>query len=210
MVSLGWGVIRDSLGEQMKKIVFLGLFYSSMAFLRDTAEIIFVEEVHVLSAKREEEIYDIFTIFTLITAAIDVVVYMWILDALNGTMQYLENMNQTRKLDRYLKLRLILLMSILFGLFWTVLGLVDAFMETAVLKENQDWIIPGAWATNFFFILLAIAYLWRPDPNAKQLAYAMEISSNDDELGLEATTTGTLSPDEFEEDGMMINQGVRS
>ena len=70
MVSLGWGVIRDDLGDQMKKIIGLGIVYSVFAFSRDVAEIIFVEELQTLSVAAEEKIYDVFTILTFITAAI--------------------------------------------------------------------------------------------------------------------------------------------
>lgn len=222
MVCLGWGVIRDTLGDQMKKILFLGIVYLVVAFLRDVAGIVFVEEIHVLSDETEEEIYDVFTLFTLITATIDVVCYMWILDALNGTMQYLENMNQTMKLKKYLRLRLILLLSILFGLFWTILGIVNTMMDTAVLAENQDWVIPAAWSVNFFFILTSIALLWRPNPRAKEFAYVMELPSVGEDLGFE-TNVGTIGLEdndirhsysgglqEEEENGMKVNNAVLS
>ena len=222
MVCLGWGVIRDTLGDQMKKILFLGIVYLVVAFLRDVAGIVFVEEIHVLSDETEEEIYDVFTLFTLITATIDVVCYMWILDALNGTMQYLENMNQTMKLKKYLRLRLILLLSILFGLFWTILGIVNTMMDTAVLAENQDWVIPAAWSVNFFFILTSIALLWRPNPRAKEFAHVMELPSVGEDLGFE-TNVGTIGLEdndirhsysgglqEEEENGMKVNNAVLS
>lgn len=209
MVCLGWGVIRDTLGDQMKKIVALGVFYLSMAFLRDISGIVFVEEMHVLSESKEEAIYDLFTFFTLVTAFIDVVCYMWILDALNGTMQYLENMNQAMKLKRYLRLRLILLLSILFALFWTVMGVVDDLMETAVLAENQNWIIPGAWSMNYLFILASISLLWRPDPRAKEMAYVMELPSIGNDLNFD-TNIGTIDDDDFEDNDneMNINNAV--
>lgn len=222
MVSLGWGVIRDTLGDQMKKIVLLGAFYLVMAFSRDVAEIVFVEEFHVISDAQEDEIYDVFTLFTLITAGIDVMCYMWILDALNGTMQYLENMNQSMKLRRYLRLRLVLLLSILFGLFWTLMVFFDSIMDTAILAENQDWVISAAWSVNYFFILTSIAYLWRPNPNAKQFAYVMELPSVggdldfdtdvgtiglDDEGDIRQTYSGSLQDDE---NGMNINNAVAS
>lgn len=196
MVSLGWGVIRDTLGDQMKKVVMLGLAYLFTAFCRDVSERVFVEEIHILSVGEETAIYDFFTLFTLVTAAIDVICYMWILDALNGTMQYLENMNQTMKLKQYLRLRLILLLSILFALFWTVLGVVDTMMETAVLAENQAWVIPAAWSVNYFFLLSSIAWLWRPNPRAKEFAYVMELPSLGEDLDFDTN----IGPDGIDDD----------
>lgn len=219
MVSLGWGVIRDTLGDQMKRIVFLGSFYLLVAFLRDIAGIMFVEEIHVLSEEKEEAIYDIFTLFTLLAATVDVVVYMWILDALNGTMQYLENMNQTMKLKRYLRLRLFLLLSILFALFWTILGVVDNISNPKILAENQDWVIPAAWAVNYFFLLSSISLLWRPNPTAKEFAYVMELPSIGDDLDFD-TNIGPVGIDDDDnqhsysgglqnnENGMRVENGV--
>lgn len=185
----------------MKKIIVLGIAYSIFAFARDVAEIVFVEELQVLSLQQEGEIYDVFTILTFITAAIDVTFYMWILDALNSTMQYLENMNQSMKLKRYLRLRLILLLSILFGIGWSVFGIVDATMDDAILSAGKEWVIRAMWDVNYAFVLVSIALLWKPDPRAKEFAYVMELPSVGDDMALDESIG---SPDDFEEDGVNV------
>jgi len=207
MVSLGWGVIRDDLGDQMKKIIGLGIIYSVFAFSRDVAEIIFVEELQTLSVAAEEKIYDVFTILTFITAAIDVTFYMWILDALNNTMQYLENMNQSMKLKRYLRLRLILLFSILFGIGWSVFEIVDKTMEDQILSEGQDWLLRALWTVNYTFVLVSIALLWKPDPRAKEFAYVMELPSIGDDMVLE---TSIDSPDDDDGVNVQYSDAVNS
>lgn len=201
MVCLGWGVIRDTLGDQMKKIILLGILYSVFAFARDVAEIVFVEEFQVLSLEQEEKIYDVFTILTALTAAVDVTFYMWILDSLNSTMQYLENMNQTMKLRRYLRLRLILLFSILFAICWSVFGIVDLTMDASILSEGQEWIVRSMWDVNYTFVLVSIALLWKPDPRAKNFAYVMELPSVGGDMVLE---TSIASPDDDDEDGVNV------
>jgi hypothetical protein len=189
MVSLGWGVVRDTLGDQLIKIVILGIVFSISSFARDVAEVVFVEEIQTWSLEKEEEVYDVFTILTFVVAGIDCIFYMWILDALNSTMQYLENMNQSNKLKRYLRLRLILLISILFGIVWAVFGIVDASMETAIMDDGQEWIIRGMWLVNYSFVLVAIALLWKPDPRAKEFAYVMELPSIGDDTVLQQSTS---------------------
>lgn len=188
MVSLGWGVVRDNLGDQLSKIIILGIIFSVCAFLRDVAEIVFVEEMQVWSLEKEEEVYDVYTILTFIVAAIDCTFYMWILDSLNSTMQYLENMNQSNKLKRYLRLRLILMISILFGIVWAVFGIVDSAMDTAILNDGQEWIIRGMWVINYTFVLVSIAMLWKPNPRAKEFAYVMELPSIGDDTVLQQST----------------------
>ena len=49
MVSLGWGVNRDSLGSTMKKIVGLGILYAGVAVARDILTIIAVEDLQKVS-----------------------------------------------------------------------------------------------------------------------------------------------------------------
>lgn len=186
MVSLGWGVIRDTLGEQMRKIVVLGIIYSALALGRNVAEVVFVEELQVLSIEEEEQIYDIFSILTVATSIVDVTFYMWILDGLNSTMQYLENMNQHMKLKRYLRLRLILLLSILFAIVWSIFGIVDATKEGNLLNQGDEWLIRGLWEMNYTFVLVTIAWLWKPDPRAKEFAYVMELPSVGDDMVLDS------------------------
>ena len=199
MVSLGWGVIRDTLGNQMKIIICLGCGYAVCAFFRDAAEIWYVEDLQKVEEGDaiEKEIYDIFTVLTFVTFIIDVIFYMWILDSLNSTMEYLENMNQSMKLKRYLKLRMILMFSILFGVVWAIFGIVDLMMDDSILGDGQEWIIRSMWVVNYTLVLIFIAILWRPDPRAKEFAYVMELPTLGDDMVLDSNIG---SPDDFDDD----------
>jgi len=190
MVSLGWGVVRDSIGDQMKKIIALGCIYVGCSAARDIMTVFAITENQVLSIDEEEELFDAVTILTFVVAAIDVTFYMWILDALNGTMQYLENMSQNMKLQRYLRLRCILLFSILFAVVWAIFGIVNNLMDNQMMEENNEWIINATWELNYLVVLIAIAWLWKPDPTAKEYAYVMELPTvgNDVEFETNADT----------------------
>merc|ERR1712087_151256 len=115
MVSLGWGVVRDELGSVMKRIHFLGGLYIVGALVCDIMTVVAYTEVQKLSQEEEQELFDVVSILRIIIAVIDVIFYIWIIDSLNATMEYLESMNQNSKLLRYLRLRCILLFSILFA-----------------------------------------------------------------------------------------------
>ena len=151
MVSLGWGVIRDSLGSTMNSIVVLGAAYIGVSAFRDLMVIFVEEDVTTLSYEEEEEIFDIVTVLTFVVATIDVVFILWILDALNGTMQYLENMSQLRKLQRYLSLRSVLLFAILFSTIWVVFSLVDNYDEDGIVREEHEWVVDAATEVNYFY-----------------------------------------------------------
>merc|ERR1712032_1729228 len=92
-------------------------------------------------------------------------------------MQYLENMNQSMKLKRYLRLRLILLLSILIAVVWSVFGLVNQHLDEGIVEDENVWVITASWQVNYLFVLVAVAILWRPNPSAKEYAFVMELPS---------------------------------
>jgi hypothetical protein len=216
MVSLGWGVVRDTLGDQMNKIIFLGSFFFASSTARDIIAIVSYVDMKTMSTKSEEELIGIVEILTLVIALIDVTFYMWILNALNGTMQYLENMSQHNKLRRYLRLRLILLLSILFAVVWGIFGLVDTFLDEGILSQDSEWAIKAAWELNYLLVLVSVAVLWRPNPAAKEYAFVMELPSvggdvefttNDDVEHQEDNVHDNLRPPSAIEDDNENNGG---
>jgi hypothetical protein len=138
MVALGWGVIRDDLGAVMNRINYMGGVYIAVSLVRDSMTVVAYTEVQKISQEEEDELFDIVSILSLVIALIDVMFYMWIIDSLNATMEYLEGMSQTSKLLRYLRLRSILLFSILFAVVWSVFGIVDNY-DQGIVEEDQAW-----------------------------------------------------------------------
>lgn len=177
MVSLGWGVIRDDLGSVMNKIHFLGGVYIAVALVRDIMTVVAYTEVQKISQEGENELFDIVSILTLVIALVDVIFYLWIIDSLNATMEYLEGLNQTSKLRRYLRLRSILLFSILFAVIWSVFGIVDSYNQ-GIVEDDQEWIVDASTELNYIFVLAGVAFLWRPQPNAKDYAFVMQLPSS--------------------------------
>merc|ERR1712086_562986 len=116
----------------------------------------------------------IMSVLSLVIVLIDLIFYFWIIDSLNGTMEYLENMKQMRKLLRYLRLRCILMFSILFGVIWAVFGIVDTY-DQGIVTQEAKWVIDASMEMNYLFVLVVVAWLWRPQENAKEYAYVMEI-----------------------------------
>jgi len=138
MVSLGWGVVRDDLGPVMNRITFLGGVYVAVSLVRDIMTVVAYTDVQKISQEEEDELFDIVSILTLVIALVDVLFYLWIIDSLNATMEYLEGMNQTAKLLRYLRLRSVLLCSILFAVVGSVFGIVDNY-DQGIVEDGQQW-----------------------------------------------------------------------
>lgn len=193
MVSLGWGVIRDNLGSALRTIIILCAMYTGVTLARELMLVFAVEDMESLSYQEEVELFDVVTVLTFIVAAVDVVFILWILDALNGTMDYLENNNQVRKLDRYLKLRSVFLFSILFASIWVIFSLVNTYDEDGIVREEHEWVVQAASEANYLYVLAGVAFLWRPNPSAKEYAYVMELPGmNTAEDGNELELTGAV------------------
>ena len=199
MLCLGWGVTCDTLGSKFKKVVLLGVVYAGTSAARDVMTVLAITENEILSVDEETEILDVVTILTFCTALIDVIFYLWIFDALNGTMQYLESMNQAMKLKRYLRLRLILLISVLFAIVWTVFGIVDSYNEQRMVTEEENgWVLNAIWELNYLGVLIGLSCLWAPEPGAKEYAYVMELPAMGGDL--EFDTNMVDSPDDDDEE----------
>ena len=89
MVCLGWGVVRDTLGGKMRKIILFIIAYTAVSSLRDVFTSFAVTDPD-LTTDEEHKVVDLVAIFTFATATLDVIIYLWILDSLNGTIDHLE------------------------------------------------------------------------------------------------------------------------
>ena len=202
MVGLGWGVVRDSLGTTMRTIIVLGTIYTALSVLEDLLVFFAIEDFQTLSDEKENSIIDVASVLDFIISALEIIFFVWMLDAMNNTMEYLDNMNQSRKLQRYLKLRTIVLFSFLACVVAVIFSIVDTYGETGILLEENQWVVDALWETIFLATLVGVAILWRPNPNAKEYAYAMELPAlgADGENDLELTGVVPSAMDDDDED----------
>jgi hypothetical protein len=164
-------------------------------------------EVQRISQEEEEELFDVVSILRIVIAVIDIIFYVWIIDSLNATMDYLEGTGQTSKLQRYLRLRCIFLFSILFAVVWSVFGIVNNFDE-GIVENEQNWVLDASTELNYIFVLLGVAVLWRPSPTAKEYAYVMELpattSDDDDEEGVQMSHVVPSAADDDDDEIIMF------
>jgi Lung seven transmembrane receptor len=201
MVSLGWGVVNDSLGSTMRIIIFLGAAYIIVLAVCDLMIIFALEDINILSNNEEIKIFTLVRILTLVLNAINVIFILWILDALNNTVFYLETMNQSRKLERYNKFRCLFMFSILFAVVRSVFELVDSVDDEGLIAEEHAWAIDAATEINYLFVLVGVAFLWKPNPNAQEYAYVMELPSMGTDGENELELTGVVPSAADSDDG---------
>lgn len=206
MVSLGWGVVHDELGSEMRKIHLLGGLYIVISLVDDIMAEVAYSEIQRMSTKKEEELIDIVLVLGLVIVLINLIFYFWIIDSLSSTMEYLESMKQTRKLLRYLRLRMILMFSILFGVMWAVFSIVDTY-DQGIAAQESKWVIDSLVEVIYLFVLVAVAWLWRPQENANEYAYVMElpamsaaVDDDDDDGVIELSAVVPSAADDSDED----------
>jgi len=199
MVAMGWGVVRDTLGTALVKIIFLGLLYTGLVIAQ---EFFFVaaEDVQTISSTEKDELLDLALLLLPIIFVVNLIFYFWILSSLNSTAEYLRNMNQTSKLRRHLRLRCLIITSLTVVAAWFILYLVQAF--TRILTQDQLWVMDAAMHANYLFVLVGVSILWRPNSNAKDYAMQMELpAAGDDENELELSCVVPSADDMAFDDG---------
>ena len=213
MVSLGWGVTKDSLGRTYKWIFMLCMLYIGLSAFCDLTIVVAVTEMETLSQTAETNLYDIYTLLTFLIAAVDVIYVMWILDGLASTMEHLESMQQTRKLKRYLRLRCLFLFAVVFAAAWAMFAVANAFTD-GIVGEEDSWMVDSATELNYLIVMFGIACLWRPSASAREYAFAMELpSSNYEGDGLELSGAGVpsaLDSDDEYDDGYVDTKEGRN
>eukprot|EP00816_Leptocylindrus_hargravesii_P011914 CAMPEP_0196824648 /NCGR_PEP_ID=MMETSP1362-20130617/92602_1 /TAXON_ID=163516 /ORGANISM="Leptocylindrus danicus, Strain CCMP1856" /LENGTH=862 /DNA_ID=CAMNT_0042204969 /DNA_START=52 /DNA_END=2640 /DNA_ORIENTATION=- len=200
MVSLGWGVVRESLGSKLGKIRLFCVIYIAIAACQDIFYTLSMADPALSSLSQEEEnaFKNIASIFELFTVLLDVFIYVWIFDALKATIQHLETMAQHEKLKIMLRLRNIIYVSITFAVLWSLFRFVNYSTTPNILSMDQVWALTGAWEVNYFFLLFCVAILWCPNERSKEFAYAMELPSGGDfdDIEFEHTADSNELPDD--------------
>jgi hypothetical protein len=139
MVAMGWGVVRDSLGSALYQITCMGLLYCGVTAVRDTFAVVAVTEVGSVSLSEEDELIDFVLILTPLIILINLIFYVWIIGSLKATTAYLRNMNQASKLKRHLRLRCLIVTSLVIAGGWAVFQVIEMF--AAVLTPDQGWYV---------------------------------------------------------------------
>jgi len=114
---------------------------------------------------------------------VDFIIWFWILMGLNMTIKYLEDNQQERKLQRYKWLLNIMIIAVVMNM----LAVLFLTMEIADGLNVNITLWPATTEAGFFLVVACVAYLWRPNPNAREYAYVEELNSDESVYELELT-----------------------
>ncbi|CAL9109479.1 unnamed protein product [Musa acuminata var. zebrina] len=163
VVSMGFGVVRPTLGGLTSKVIMLGATFFLASEILELVEN--VGAVSDLAGKAR-------LILVLPVAFLDAFFILWIFTSLSKTLDKLQARRLMAKLDIYRKFTNALVVAVVVSVCW--IGYELYFKSTDVYNEQWQnaWIISAFWQVLSFALLCVIAALWAPSQNSMRYAYS--------------------------------------
>ncbi|KAL8234567.1 hypothetical protein R6Q59_020667 [Mikania micrantha] len=184
-VSMGYGVVRPTLGGLTTKVLLIGATYFLSTELLNIAEN--VGTISDIAGRAR-------VILVLPNALLDAFLIMWIFTSLSKTLTQLQAKRSSVKLDTYRKFSNALLITVILSVVW--IGYEVYFKATDPFNERwqSGWIITSFWDILAFALLCVICYLWTPSQTCQRYAYSEEKDVDSDEE-TEALNSGSPKGD---------------
>lgn len=173
VVSLGYGVVRPSLGPVMRRVQVLAVVHFLCGVLYTVGVIMLITESSVA-----------WPLVMILPLAMALAVFLvWILHALTTTIATLEQRRQTFKQRVFISLH-----RLLWG---TALAMMILFVVIGVfMGQIGGEFGPGTWKYRWFFLdgwlsllylsaFIGVAYLWRPTGQNLRLSMSDEVATDD-------------------------------
>lgn len=186
IVSMGYGVVRQSLGEDMKRVLGLGASYCVLSLVFTIASSL------PSSAKNigDPEYENLFSIVIMFLATIDTIFYMWTISSINNLIITLEARKQTVKLQLYKNFRFALVAALSFAVLWAVYASILMGTQTTETNWEYKWTIDAISELLYFLIFVAIAVLWAPSRNNQRYVSYVELAVNHEDDANEKSSSG--------------------
>jgi len=182
VVSMGYGVVRPTLGGLTSKVLLLGATYFLASELLDVVEN--VGTIDDLSGNTR-------LFLVLPVAILDAFLILWIFTSLSKTLEKLQARRRLAKLEIYRKFTNALAVAVIVSVAW--IGYELYFKATDPFSERWQsaWIITGFWHMLSFALLCVLCVLWAPSQSSTRYAYSEEVGEDFDEEEALALTTST-------------------
>ncbi|KAE9615189.1 hypothetical protein Lal_00048387 [Lupinus albus] len=172
VVSMGYGVVRPTLGGITSRVYFLGVAYFVASEALELVE--HLGNINDFSGKAR-------LFLVLPVTLLDSCFILWIFSSLSKTLEKLQIRKSMAKLELYRKFTNSLAVTVLLSVLW--IGYELYFNASDPLSElwRRAWIIPAFWTLLAYVILLVICILWAPSQNPTRYAYSEETGDEFDE-----------------------------
>ncbi|PWA88108.1 lung seven transmembrane receptor family protein [Artemisia annua] len=179
VVSMGYGVVRPTLGGVTSKVLILGAVYFVASEALELVE--HLGNINDFSGKTK--LY-----LVLPVAFLDSWFILWIFSSLSKTLEKLQMRRSIAKLEVYRKFTNALALFVLLSIAW--IGYELYFNATDPVSElwRIYWIIPAFWSLLAYSLLVVICILWAPSRNPTRYAYGGDTGDDYDEEAISLTT----------------------
>ncbi|KAL9258410.1 Transmembrane protein 87A-like protein [Drosera capensis] len=171
-VSMGYGVVRPTLGGLTSKVLLLGVTYFLATELLHITE--FVGTINDISGRAR-------LVLVLPDVFLDTFIILWIFTSLSRTLEQLQAKRSSVKLEIYRKFANALGISVIASVAWTIYEIYFKSTDPFNERWQSAWIITAFWDILAFALLCVICYLWAPSHSSQRYAYADGLGDSDDE-----------------------------
>ncbi|XP_057493219.1 uncharacterized protein LOC130778730 [Actinidia eriantha] len=171
-VSMGYGVVRPTLGGLTTKVLLLGVTYFLASELLNITE--YVGTINDVSGRAR-------VFLVLPDALLDAFLIIWIFSSLSRTLEQLQAKRSSVKLDIYRKFSNALAVTVIASVAW--IGYEVYFKATDPFNEKWQgaWMITAFWDILAYALLCVICYLWAPSQSSQRYAYSDEMGEDSDD-----------------------------
>jgi hypothetical protein len=180
LLSLGYGVVKPSIGDDMPKVVQLGCAYFVVSVIY-----VFIVMFPSKHKSASDEEMDYVSLIVFLLAIIDTIFYIWIIQSINSLLTSLAARQQGEKYLLYRNFRTILFLALFFAVIWGLYSTLVIFDDGQDTDNNnlwqRTWTIDALWELTYLFVLAFIAHMWAPSANSQRYAYSAQLSQLDDD-----------------------------
>ncbi|XVF68103.1 hypothetical protein PTKIN_Ptkin10aG0176300 [Pterospermum kingtungense] len=180
-VSMGYGVVRPTLGGLTSKVLLLGATYFLASELLDIAE--YVGTINDISGRAR-------LFLVLPDAFLDAFLILWIFTSLSKTLEQLQAKRISVKLDLYRKFSNALAVAVIASVAWITYEVYFKATDPFNEKWQSAWIITAFWDILSFALLCVICYLWAPSQSSQRYAYKEDAGEESDDEEAQSLTRG--------------------
>ncbi|XP_022748582.1 transmembrane protein 87B-like [Durio zibethinus] len=180
-VSMGYGVVRPTLGGLTSKVLLLGATYFLASELLDITE--YVGTINDISGRAR-------LFLVLPDAFLDAFFILWIFTSLSKTLEQLQVKRVSVKLDLYRKFSNALAMAVIASVAWLTYEVYFKAADPFNERWQSAWIITAFWDILSFALLCVICYLWAPSQSSQRYAYSEDVGDEFDGEEAQSLTRG--------------------
>ncbi|KAK8567873.1 hypothetical protein V6N13_105820 [Hibiscus sabdariffa] len=185
-VSMGYGVVRPTLGGLTSKVLLLGATYFLASELLDITE--YVGTINDVSGRAR-------LFLVLPDAFLDAFLILWIFTSLSKTLEQLQVKRTSAKLDLYRKFSNALAVAVIASVGWITFEVYFKATDPFNERWQSAWIITTFWDILSFALLCVICYLWAPSQSSQRYAYSGDVGEEFDDEEAQSLTRGQSDGD---------------